>query len=129
MISTIPGVFSSLTYPVQVVQASGTSQVCSFPDDWYAGEVVYDITLSAPCTLSLVPGLGLTIADPQNSAAFVFQRLIMILRQPSSGGFAVTLPSAKYAGGAAPAVSTSAGQITVISFATPDGGTTILGGI
>ena len=128
MISTIPGVFNSLTYPVQVVQASGTSQVCSFPDDWYAGEVVYDITLSASCTLSLVPGLA--IADPQNNnTPFVFQRLIMILRQPSSGGFAVTLPSAKYASGAAPAISTSAGQITVISFATPDGGTTILGGI
>ena len=127
MISTIPGVFNSRTYPVQTVQASGTSQVCSFPDDWYAGEVVYDITLSAPCTISLVPGLS---TDPQNNASVVFQRCILILRQPATGsGYAVTLPSARYPGGTAPVVSTSAGQVTIITFATSDGGITIFGGI
>ena len=104
---------ASIPPPVTTIAASGTSQAVAFAA---SGNNAYDITLSANCTISLSGG--------------VFQHLTLVLRQPASGAtYSVTLPGAKYAGGTAPAVSTTNGQVSVITYATPDGGATIFGGL
>jgi hypothetical protein len=104
------------TAPVTAVAQAGANQALAFAAE---GDCAADITLSQPLTLTIGGG-----------TAGQYQRLTLILRQPASGGFAVTLPTnVKWASGAPPAVSSNAGDITILTFATPDGGTTIMGGI
>lgn len=112
---------------VNNITASGNAPFIAFvpysdPAEPYAqAEAVFDITLSANCTVSFLFG----------SAVGIVQRLTLILRQPASGTtFTATLPSGvKYAGGSPPTVGTAAGSVTVIGFMTPDNGATILGGL
>ncbi|GBQ23944.1 hypothetical protein AA0472_1262 [Acetobacter estunensis NRIC 0472] len=101
--------------PVKTVTAPGASLDMTFASN---GDITYDVTPNAALTLSLSGG-----------AAGTLSRLTLILRQPSSGGFAVALPTARYQGGEKPVVSTSAGTTTVISYLTDDGSKTIYGGV
>ncbi|WP_035979757.1 collagen-like protein [Kozakia baliensis] len=110
------GTNASAAVPVTANTSPGSSLALAFAA---TGDVAYDVTPTQALTLSLSGGV-----------AGQFQILRLVIRQPSSGGFAVTLPTGvKYAGGAAPTVSTTAGQITVLTFATDDGGVTYLGGL
>ncbi|MBV1836810.1 hypothetical protein [Acetobacter estunensis] len=101
--------------PVTTVTAPGASLDMTFASN---GDVTYDVTPNAALTLSLSGGTAGTLS-----------RLTLILHQPSSGGFAVALPTARYQDGEKPVVSTSAGTTTVISYLTDDGGKTIYGGV
>ncbi|AOX16801.1 hypothetical protein AA0488_0271 [Kozakia baliensis NRIC 0488] len=102
--------------PVTTNTSPGSSLALAFAS---TGDVAYDVTPTQALTLSLSSGVS-----------GQFQILRLVIRQPLSGGFAVTLPTGvKYAGGVAPTVSTTAGQITVVNFATDDGGVTYLGGL
>ncbi|NHN83924.1 hypothetical protein GOB93_04610 [Acetobacter musti] len=101
--------------PLNVVTKPGARLTLAFAA---TGDITWDVTPDTALTLTLAGG-----------TTGVLQRLTLILRQPASGGFTVTLPPAKYQGGVTPVVSTIAGQTTVITFMTDDAGTTIYGGV
>jgi hypothetical protein len=106
---------SASTTPVTDV---GVFTTCAllFPT---AGNNAYDIPLTENLTLALTGGTN-----------GQWQRLTLILREPSAGGKTVTLPSnVKWTSGTAPTVGTSANQVTVITFGTDDGGVTYFGGL
>lgn len=108
------GVQAASDVPVTAVAAAGAAQTLT------AGAVpltVYDLTLSANCTLSLGGG-----------TAGYERRVKVYLRQDATAGRAVTLPAGvKWAGGQAPTPGTAAGNVDVFVFTTPDGGATWFG--
>ncbi|GBR07745.1 hypothetical protein [Acetobacter oeni] len=106
---------STTTVPSNVVTSPGAMLTLAFAS---SGDTTWDVTPNEALKLTLAGGTSGSL-----------QRLTLILRQPASGGFTVTLPAVKYPGGQTPAVSTVAGHTTVITFMTDDGGTTIYGGI
>ena len=105
----------SASTPVTTVAASGASQALAFPA---SGSVAYDVTLTANATFTLTGGTA-----GQN------QTVVLYLRQDATAGRSPTLPSGvKWPGGVAPTPNTAAGRVDKFTFATPDGGTTIVGG-
>lgn len=77
----------------------------------------YDVTLTADCTLTLT---GAVTAE----AWFV----TILLRQDGTGGWVVTWPgSVVWAGGSAPTLSTTPGDVDTVTLVTVDGGTVWLG--
>lgn len=101
--------------PVTLVTTPSPTYALKFAT---AGDAAYDITPNAALTLTLDGG-----------TPGVLQKVTLLLRQPLSGGYAIILPSARYPSGEAPTVSTVAGQVTILTFLTSDGGTTIYGGV
>jgi hypothetical protein len=88
--------------PVTVIASSGATQTLTFAT---GGDIVYDITLSANCTISITP--------PSTTGAW--HRLILIIRP---AGFQATLPTSSaslvWSGGSPVVPSTTA--ITLITF-------------
>lgn len=79
---------------------------------------VYDVTLTANCTISL-SGLA---ASGRRSLA------MLVLRQDATGGRTVTWPAAtKWPSGTAPTISSGAEAVSIVELWTLDGGTTIYG--
>ena len=82
---------------------------------------VWDLTLTANCTLSFTgftSGFGCSIW--------------VILRQDGTGGRTVTWPASttlKWPSGSAPFLTTTANGISLLTFVSVDGGTTIFGGL
>lgn len=100
------------TTPTTAIATSGAAQSLAFPAN---GDVCYDITLSANCTITLTGGTG-----------GEFQTMTLILR--NQGGFAPTLPATiKWQGGVAPVPNTLAGKIDKYMLSTPDAGVTVFG--
>lgn len=103
---------------LRTVTASGASQTLTAAG---AVDPVYDITLTASCTL--------TLAAQQTTPARM-QTITAWLRQDSTGGRAVTLPAGiAWPGAAVPSLNTAAGRYDVFQFTTLDGGTSWLGSI
>jgi hypothetical protein len=104
---------------VPVTEESGPATLAlTFPA---SGSNCYDVHLTQALTLTLAGGV-----------AGQYQKLTLILRQPSGGGIAVTLPSGGnvlYAGNTPPTVGTGGNAVTVITFGTADAGTTYFGGL
>ncbi len=95
---------------LNTVAASGASQTLA-GDDGTGTDKVYDITLTANCTLSL-----------SGSNTGRYQTVQCILRQDATAGRTVTLPSGvTWAGGAGPVLNQLAGFFDVIQFSTKDG--------
>lgn len=107
----------AFTVPVKTIAAAGVTQALAFPS---TGSSAFDLTLSANLTLTLSGGV-----------AGQLQELTLVLRQPTTGTpFMISLPnSVNWAGGSAPTVGSTLGSITVITFATSDGGATYFGGL
>jgi len=81
---------------------------------------VFDITLSEACTL--------TFSNPV--ATGKLSSFLLIVRQNGTGGFALTYPdSVVWDNGVAPTLTTTANKISVLSFFTPDAGTTWFGSL
>jgi hypothetical protein len=53
--------------------------------------------------------------------------IILILTQDSTGSRAPTFTGVKWAGGSAPTISGTAGDVSILTFLTVDGGTTVYG--
>lgn len=99
--------------PVSTNSASGAAPNL----DLSAGSV-QDVTLTANATL--------TISNPP--ATGKGYGVTLILRQDATGSRTLTWPtSIKWAGGAAPVISTAANSIDVYTFYTTNGGVTWLG--
>lgn len=97
---------------LHIVAASGSSQTVdvSVADVW-------DITLTANCTLSLT---GASVGEADTVA--------LLLRQDGTGGRTVTWPgSVVWPAGAAPTLHSGAGDVTLVTLTTVDGGTTWIG--
>ena len=104
----------SSSTPVTTVAASGTAQALTAAS---AGDKAYLITLTAACTLTLSGG-----------TTGQLQRVVVLLVQDGAGGRAVTWPSGiKWATGLPPTTATGAGQTTIATLMTPDGGSTWFG--
>lgn len=109
---SLGAVAASLADPLQTIAASGASRTI----DVSAVNVV-DLTLSANCTLTM-----------SGSTAGSAYSVTLIIRQDGTGSRLVTWPSGtKWAGGAAPTLSTAAGAVDVVSLLTVDNGATWLG--
>ncbi|NHO31635.1 hypothetical protein [Acetobacter fallax] len=116
------GSAGSTTVPVTMTAAPGALYALVFPA---SGSSTFDVTPNTALTLSISGG------TPGQE-----QRVTLIIRQAATG-YAVALPAAQvvsssgvvtagviYVGGM-PAVGTTSGQATIITFYTDDGGTTI----
>ncbi|NHN89088.1 hypothetical protein [Acetobacter conturbans] len=101
--------------PVKVITSPGAHFQMVFAEQ---GDITYDVTPDQSLDLTLTGG-----------TSNMLQNLTLVLRQPSTAGFAVSLPPAHYQDGAPPAVNTNAGTATIISYLTDDGGKTIYGGL
>lgn len=100
--------------PVTTVAASGAAQTLTFPPN---GNICYDITLTANCVLTLAGG-----------AAGFLQTMTLIVRQDSTAGRVLTLPSGvKWPNGTAPIPNTIAGVIDVYTLFTSDARATVIG--
>lgn len=105
----------STTVPVTTIAASGSSRALAFPA---SGNAAYDITLTANCAVTLTGG-----------TAGQYQTITLILRQDATAGRTPTLPNGvKWPGGTAPTPNTTAGNIDVFTFSTPDARATVIGG-
>jgi hypothetical protein len=101
-------------------QAITTTTLVSTPYniDWDAG-VAWDLTLDLSVTF--------TFSNPP--AAGTFQSITLVIRQGSGGSRTITWPgTVKWSLGTAPVLSTTVGDIDVITLFTIDGGTTYFGG-
>jgi hypothetical protein len=106
---------ATIVNPTTIVAGSASTYGLVFAA---ANDRTIDYTPNQATTFSLSGG-----------AAGQFQRVVLIIRQPSSGGFPITLPSnVKWVSGSAPAVDESSGHITILNLGTDDGGATYLGG-
>lgn len=85
-----------------------------------SGKIVYFETLSGPTTFTVA---GNTAAPGSEIELFI--------EQPSSGGFAVTLPASStsqlWASGTVPTISTTAGSVSKVNFEALNGGLTVGG--
>lgn len=105
----------STTVPVTTIAASGSSRALAFPA---SGNAAYDITLTANCAVTLTGG-----------TAGQYQTITLVLRQDATAGRTPTLPDGvKWPGGTAPTPNTTAGNIDVFTFSTPDARATVIGG-
>ncbi len=81
---------------------------------------VFDMTLTANCTLSF--------SNPAPTGKLT--SFLLIIRQNASGGYTLTYPaSVIWDNGASPTLTTTASKISVLSFFTPDAGTTWFGSL
>jgi hypothetical protein len=99
-------------------ESSPATLALAFPA---SGSNCYDVHLGQNLTLTLSGG-----------TTGQYQKLTLILRQPSGGNIAVTLPTGAnvlYAGNVPPTVGMGGSAVTVITFGTADGGTTYFGGL
>ncbi|MFZ3301979.1 MAG: hypothetical protein WA152_04675 [Microgenomates group bacterium] len=81
---------------------------------------VFDITLTVACTL--------TFSNPVPTGKL--SSFLLIVRQNGTGGYALTYPaSVKWDNGVAPTLTTTASKISILSFFTPDSGTTWFGSL
>lgn len=100
---------------VIVVAASGATQTLAFPS---FGNAIYDLTLTANCTLTLTGG-----------AAGQAQTITLFVRQDATAGRVLTLPAGvKWPNGTAPTPNTASGGVDVFTFTTPDARATVIGG-
>lgn len=105
----------STTVPVTTIAASGSSRALAFPA---SGNAAYDITLTANCAVTLTGG-----------TSGQYQTITLVLRQDATAGRTPTLPAGvKWPGGTAPTPNTTAGNIDVFTFSTPDARATVIGG-
>ena len=103
--------FRAVGERLNVIAASGASQTIEFSTGF-----VQDVTLTDNCTFTF----GGVISG--------VSRFTLLLRQDGTGTRTVTWPaSVVWAGGTAPTLTTAAGALDVVSFFTPDGGTTWIG--
>lgn len=103
-----PGFFR---IPVITVSSSGASQALAAPTN--GNSIGYDITLTSACTLSLTGGLP------------GYEQIVTVkLRQDSTAGRAVTLPTVTWPTGTPPTLNTKAGFYDTLAFRTTDGGAT-----
>ena len=113
-LTLVGGVLSAAgAVPVTTVATSGAAQILAAPS---IGNVAYDVTLTANCTITLTGG-----------TAGQLQVVSLFLRQDATGGRTPTLPAVRWAGGSAPTPNTAPGKIDVFRFTTPDGGATWFG--
>lgn len=117
------GLTEALNCNDQIVQApelkdyaeTGTAPASS------AGALGLDLSTGNNFDVTLTEDTTISITNPP--AAGKFGSLSLVLTQDATGGWAVTWPaSVKWAGGAAPALSTAAGAIDVLTFITKDAG-------
>jgi hypothetical protein len=100
------------TESLNTVAASGSTETLPAPTT----ATVHDVTLTANCTFTF-PTVG------AGGHSFT-----LILRQDATGGRTATWPaSVRWPGATAPALSTGANQVDVLSFLTVDSGTTWFG--
>lgn len=78
---------------------------------------VFQLTMTADTTF--------TFTNPLSSG--IGQSFTLILKQDSSGTWTATLPTVKWGDGTPPTLTTTANAIDILSFFTPDGGTTWYG--
>jgi len=75
---------------------------------------------------TITGNIGFSFDNPPPSGGSV----VLILRQDGTGGHSVNWPSSvEWAGGSAPGLSTGANDKHAVSFISPDGGSTWLGGV
>lgn len=104
-----------ITEKVTVIAASGAATTVDA-----SLSTVYDVTITAGCTLTLS---GAPVSGRATAVTVYW-------RQGGAGGFAVTHPaSVKWAGAAAPVLSTAVGSVDIITYTTVDGGTTWQGAL
>ena len=97
--------------------ANGTNTTATYTVDISTGST-FNLILSANCTF--------TFSNPTASATGC--SFTLILKQDSTGSRTVTWPvSVKWPGNRAPVIPPTAGHSTIVSFFTPDAGTTYLG--
>ncbi|GBR00583.1 hypothetical protein [Acetobacter oeni] len=106
------GSSTTATVPVTTTTSPGASYPIAYAA---SGSVAYDVTPSQALALTLSGG-----------TAGQEQRITVVIRQGATG-YAVTLPAGVIWAGSTPAVSTTAGQATILTFYTDDGGATIFG--
>ncbi|MEO8391994.1 MAG: hypothetical protein ABI700_03290 [Chloroflexota bacterium] len=100
------GLASGLVTDVVNTQSS-VGATYTLPAPTSAG--IHYLTLTASCTLTF-------------PTAVASQSFTLILKQGGSGSYTITWPgTVKWNGGTAPTLSTTAGQIDVLSFFSPDG--------
>jgi hypothetical protein len=97
---------------ISTVAASGSAETLDLADgNWH------DLTLTADCTITLT-----------GATAGVGCSMLVLLRQDGTGGRTVTWPgSVSWPGGAAPVLADGAGDVTLVSLLTLDGGTNWFG--
>jgi len=94
------------------------------------GAITVSPGLGTDNTVQIVPSEATTVTLGAGGVMGVPSRVSLVIIQPSSAGFPVTLAGTiKWSGGAAPIISSSAGTTTIINFMTLDGGQTYFGGV